>query len=118
DWPGCYGETNPIAAAAPITQAEAQQPTGPVTEQKAWIEMIHRYLAGTVGALCLVLAVVSTLARRELPFSLAWPWATFGWIIVQGLFGKYTVTLKLYPAIVTLHLAGGLILLALLVLHP
>jgi cytochrome c oxidase assembly protein subunit 15 len=33
---------------------------------------------------------------------------------VQGLFGKYTVTLKLYPAIVTLHLLGGLLLLALL----
>jgi cytochrome c oxidase assembly protein subunit 15 len=38
-------------------------------------------------------------------------------VIVQGLFGKYTVTLKLYPAIVTLHLLGGLVLLALLVLQ-
>ena len=117
DWPGCYGEASPIAAGAPIAHAEAQQPTGPVTEQKAWIEMIHRYLAGAVGALCLVVAVISTRGRRELPFSLAWPWVTFAWVIVQGLFGKYTVTLKLYPAIVTLHLAGGLILLALLVVQ-
>jgi cytochrome c oxidase assembly protein subunit 15 len=36
------------------------------------------------------------------------------WVIVQGMFGKYTVTLKLYPAVVTAHLLGGLLLLALL----
>jgi len=38
-------------------------------------------------------------------------------VVVQGLFGKYTVTLKLYPAIVTLHLMGAMGLLALLVLQ-
>jgi len=114
DWPGCYGQASPISAGAQIASAEAQQPTGPVTEQKAWIEMVHRYLAMTVGALIVVLAVISARARRELPFALAWPLATLAWVIVQGLFGKYTVTLKLYPAIVTLHLFGGLVLLALL----
>ncbi|HJV67791.1 COX15/CtaA family protein [Ideonella sp.] len=114
DWPGCYGEASPIAASVQIAGAEAQQPTGPVTERKAWIEMVHRYLAGAVGALILVLATLSVRARRELPFSLGWPLATVAWVIVQGLFGKYTVTLKLYPAIVTLHLFGGLVLLALL----
>ncbi|HEV8689955.1 MAG TPA: COX15/CtaA family protein [Ideonella sp.] len=117
DWPGCYGEASPVAAATPIAQAEAQQPTGPVTQQKAWIEMIHRYLAMTVGALIVVLAGLSWRARRALPFSAWWPWATLVWVVVQGLFGKYTVTLKLYPAVVTLHLAGGLILLALLVMQ-
>jgi heme a synthase len=117
DWPGCYGEASPIAASRDITQAEAAQPSGPVTQQKAWIEMIHRYLAMMVGALILALAVLSTRARRELPFPLALAWATLAWVIVQGLFGKYTVTLKLYPAIVTLHLFGGLVLLALLVVQ-
>ncbi|MFZ5548547.1 MAG: COX15/CtaA family protein [Pseudomonadota bacterium] len=117
DWPGCYGEASPIAASHEIEQAEAAQPTGPVTQQKAWIEMVHRYLAMMVGALILVLALLSSRERRELPFSLAWPWATLAWVIVQGLFGKYTVTLKLYPAIVTLHLFGGLLLLALLVVQ-
>ena len=117
DWPGCYAEASPVAAATPIAQAEAQQPTGPVTQQKAWIEMIHRYLAMMVGALIVVSAGLSWRARRALPFSAAWPWLTLGWVVIQGLFGKYTVTLKLYPAIVTLHLAGGLILLALLVVQ-
>jgi cytochrome c oxidase assembly protein subunit 15 len=114
DWPGCYGEASPLAAHAEIASAEAQQPTGPVTRQKAWIEMIHRYLAMTVGVLILVQAALSVRARSELPFSLAWPLATVAWVILQGLFGKYTVTLKLYPAIVTLHLFGGMALLALL----
>ncbi|MEK8031889.1 COX15/CtaA family protein [Ideonella sp. DXS29W] len=117
DWPGCYGEASPLTAGVQIAQAEAQQPTGPVTQRKAWIEMIHRYLAMTVGALITALAVISTRTRRELPFSVWWPWATLLWVIVQGLFGKYTVTLKLYPAIVTLHLFGGLVLLALLTMQ-
>lgn len=117
DWPGCYGEASPLAAGAQIAHAEAQQPTGPVTQHKAWIEMVHRYLAMTVGALIVALLVISVRARRELPFSLAWPWLTLAWVIVQGLFGKYTVTLKLYPAIVTLHLFGGLVLLALLMVQ-
>lgn len=114
DWPGCYGESHPFAAGEQIAAAEAAQPTGPVTRHKAWIEMVHRYLAGAVGALILVIAAISLKARRELPFSIAWPLVTLAWVIVQGLFGRYTVTLKLYPAIVTLHLLGGLILLGLL----
>jgi len=89
-------------------------PSGPVTWSKAWIEMIHRYLAMTVGALILVMAVVSWSQRKQLPFSPWWPTLTLVWVVVQGLFGKYTVTLKLYPLVVTLHLLGGLLLLALL----
>jgi heme a synthase len=49
-----------------------------------------------------------------MPVSPWWPTATLVWVVIQGLFGKYTVTLKLYPAIVTLHLLGGLLLLMLL----
>ena len=78
--------------------------------------MIHRYLAMTVGvADPRAGGVLSWAERRQLPHSPWWPTLTLVWVIVQGLFGKYTVTLKLYPAIVTLHLLGGLVLLALLV---
>ncbi len=114
DWPGCYGAASPLGAHEAITAAQAELPSGPVTWSKAWIEMIHRYLAMTVGALILALAAVSWRERRRLPFSLAWPLLTLAWVLVQGLFGKYTVTLKLYPAVVTLHLLGGLTLLGLL----
>jgi cytochrome c oxidase assembly protein subunit 15 len=114
DWPGCYGEASPFGAHADIQAAQAESPRGPVTWNKAWIEMIHRYLAMTVGALILALAAVSWRDRQRLPFSSAWPLLTLLWVVVQGLFGKYTVTLKLYPAVVTLHLLGGLTLLGLL----
>jgi heme a synthase len=115
DWPGCYGSASPLGAHAEIHAAQTAMPSGPVTFSKAWIEMIHRYLAMTVGVLILVLAAFSWRTRRALPISPWWPTLTLLWVIVQGLFGKYTVTLKLYPAVVTLHLLGGLILLALLV---
>ncbi|MDO9072905.1 MAG: COX15/CtaA family protein [Rubrivivax sp.] len=114
DWPGCYGEASPLGARADIHAAQTSMPSGPVTWSKAWIEMIHRYLAMTVGVLILVMAAAAWRERRRLPFSPWWPTLTLVWVIVQGLFGKYTVTLKLYPAIVTLHLLGGLALLALL----
>jgi cytochrome c oxidase assembly protein subunit 15 len=114
DWPGCYGSASPLGARDEIHAAQSAMPTGPVTWSKAWIEMIHRYLAMTVGALILVMAVYAWVERKHLPHSPWWATATLAWVIVQGLFGKYTVTLKLYPAIVTLHLLGGLALLALL----
>ncbi|MEY4712524.1 MAG: hypothetical protein RIS88_1974 [Pseudomonadota bacterium] len=114
DWPGCYGSASPVGARAEISAAQAARPTGPVTHTKAWIEMIHRYLATGVGVLILTLAVVSWLRRRELPIHPAWPLLTLVWVCLQGAFGALTVTLKLQPAIVTLHLLGGLVLLALL----
>ena len=114
DWPGCYGEASPLGAREDIHAAQTALPGGPVTWNKAWIEMVHRYLAMTVGALILVMAAVAWRERRRLPFSPWWPTLTLVWVVVQGIFGKYTVTLKLYPAIVTLHLLGGLLLLALL----
>ncbi len=136
DWPGCYGHVSPVGAAEQIQAAQAAQPNGPVTMAKAWIEMIHRYLAMMVGALILVLAAATwwerwrpSASQAVLPTAVHaagaappllspwWPTLTLVWVLVQGLFGKYTVTLKLYPAIVTLHLLGGLLLLAMLALQ-
>jgi cytochrome c oxidase assembly protein subunit 15 len=118
DWPGCYGNASPFGAKAEIAAAQTAMPTGPVTHGKAWVEMVHRYLATGVGVLILTLAIASTVmrwrARGKLPFSLWWPWITLVWVCVQGAFGALTVTMKLFPAIVTLHLLGGLVLLALL----
>ena len=114
DWPGCYGSASPIGARASIAAAQEAMPTGPVTFSKAWVEMIHRYLATAVGVLILVLAVVSWLERRRAQLSPWWPLVTLFWVCLQGAFGALTVTMKLFPAIVTLHLLGGLVLLALL----
>jgi heme a synthase len=116
DWPGCYGSVSPIGARDEIHAAQTAQPTGPVTHGKAWIEMTHRYLATGVGVLITVLMIASwVVARRgQAAISPWWATATLVWVIVQGAFGALTVTMKLYPAIVTLHLLGGLAGLALL----
>ena len=116
DWPGCYGSASPAGAARHIEAAQAATPTGPVTHGKAWIEMTHRYLATAVGALIAFLATASWLAAsrgraRQSPW---WATLTFLWVCAQGAFGALTVTMKLYPAIVTLHLLGGIGLLVLL----
>lgn len=115
DWPGCYGNASPFGAHAEISAAQSSMPTGPVTQGKAWVEMIHRYLATGVGALITALMIASwALRRRVVAASPLWATLTFLWVCVQGAFGALTVTLKLYPAIVTAHLLGGLVLLALL----
>lgn len=117
DWPGCYGNASPVGAHAQISQAQAAMPTGPVTHGKAWVEMIHRYLATGVGVLILTLAALTWWGWRKhkLPVHPWWPTATLIWVCLQGAFGALTVTMKLFPAIVTMHLIGGLVLLALLV---
>ena len=144
DWPGCYGSASPGGAHAQISQAQAAMPTGPVTHGKAWIEMVHRYLATGVGVLITTLAVSTWLLHRRSALSVKdgptlaagaaalppeeafapgssssvlnpWlPFLTLAWVCLQGAFGALTVTMKLFPAIVTLHLLGGLGLLALL----
>lgn len=117
DWPGCYAEASPVGAHAHIEAAQAAMPTGPVTHTKAWIEMLHRYLASAVGLLIVVMTVLSWRLKRrggEAAPSPWWPTLTLLWVCVQGAFGALTVTMKLFPAIVTLHLLFGLGLLMLL----
>ncbi|SDN11220.1 heme A synthase [Polaromonas sp. JS666] len=114
DWPGCYGSASPVGAQMHIEAAQTAMPTGPVTHSKAWIEMVHRYLATGVGVLILTLTVTSWLERKRIAVSPWWPTVTLVWVCLQGAFGALTVTMKLFPAIVTLHLLGGLVLLALL----
>lgn len=118
DWPGCYGAATPLGASAEIAAAQQALPSGPVTLEKAWIEMVHRILAMGVGFLILVLAVTTWFGRKpregRAAFDPWWPALTLVWVCVQGAFGAATVTMKLFPAIVTLHLLGGYVLLALL----
>ena len=112
DWPGCYGESNPFMAHEEIRDAEALAPHGPVTVSKAWIEMIHRYLAGSLGVLVIAQLWLAWNEYRRRGTSYAWNLAMLALILVQGAFGAWTVTLKLQPVIVTTHLLLGMLLLA------
>ena len=123
DWPGCYGNASPIGAREEISAGQDAMPTGTVTHGKAWVEMIHRYLASAVGVLIIAINVGVWRQKRQWqregrtgdePLHPGWAVATLVWVCLQGVFGAWTVTMKLFPAIVTLHLIGGLVLLALL----
>jgi heme a synthase len=127
DWPGCYGQLLPTQATTEINQAiNVQGGThGPVSHGKAWIEMLHRYVASFIGALILIMfvrAVYAKIRPERSMFSAARSAVGIGWpllllivVSLQGLFGKWTVTLKLMPIVVTTHLLGGMTLFALLI---
>ena len=110
DWPGCYGMILVPESAEAIARAQAAFPESPVEADKAWPEMIHRYAAATLGLVVLVLVVLAIKEGHswKLPVALAIL------VIAQGAFGAWTVTLKLWPQVVTTHLLGGFATLALL----
>ncbi len=128
DWPGCYGKVTPFGAMDEIRAEALARPQGPVTVFKAWVEMLHRYIASGLGLLIIVLAVMAWRMRREVPAaavdggtarrpSFVLAWVTLAWVVLQGLFGMWTVTLRLQPAVVTSHLLGGITLFALLLMQ-
>lgn len=110
DWPGCYGHVTPAGAAA----ADAGTAAAPLHVGKAWREMIHRYLASTLGLLIVAIAALCLLWRRQRGLPLLLPLGLLALVIFQGLLGMWTVTLLLKPLIVTAHLAFGLATLSLL----
>lgn len=62
DWPTCYGQATWPTQAHDIADANARF-ARPVEVQKTWREQTHRHLATTLGALVLLLALLT--ARRR-----------------------------------------------------
>jgi cytochrome c oxidase assembly protein subunit 15 len=115
DWPGCYGKLLGVPDNhTEISHAENAFPHAPVETGKAWKEMIHRYLAGILGLLIAVLAVLSIWPRRHSAL-VAPSLFLVGLVGVQAALGMLTVTWLLKPVIVSLHLLGGMFILAILV---
>ena len=115
DWPGCYGHIGAPQTAAQQARAVQAFPDKPIEVHKAWKEMIHRYAAGILGLLVLAIAVLAWKRRAQIGDSPALATFLLVLIIFQALLGMWTVTLLLKPVIVTTHLIGGMMTLALLV---
>ena len=104
DWPGCYGKLLVPGS----DHATLRHPDAPLEPFKAWVEMAHRYIASLLGLVVIsVVALGWPLRQRS-----GYPWrlslTLLVVIILQGAFGAFTVTLQLWPQVVTLHLLGGL----------
>ncbi len=110
DWPGCYGHLSVPHHEDDVARANLNFPDRAVEHEKAWLEMIHRYFAGTLGILVFAIAVIVSRSERINAFI---PVTLCLLVIGQAMLGMWTVTLKLMPVIVMLHLLGGFTLLAL-----
>ena len=110
DWPGCYGKlivTGDLQSAA--TQQEYQ--SRPFDRGKAVKEMVHRYSAGALGILVLLLALLS---RRQGHTDKVLCVVLLCLVAAQSVLGMWTVTELLKPLIVVAHLLGGMSILGLL----
>lgn len=113
DWPGCYGHLLLPTGSEALERANARWSEFPVDIARATVEMTHRVAAGVLGVLILLLACWSLRLRRQ---GVSWilAWVAVGLVVLQALFGMWTVTLKLLPQIVSAHLLGGFSLLVVL----
>ena len=117
DWPVCYGHILWPMSDAEVAAANAAFPDTPVEHDKTWPEQVHRLLASSLGLFCIALLVNAWRQRRTFgdqlaPFKL--PIFLLIMILLQGAFGRWTVTLNLWPQVVTTHLLGGFATLSLL----
>ncbi|MGK2926337.1 MAG: COX15/CtaA family protein, partial [Lysobacterales bacterium] len=91
-----------------ILRAEQAFPERPVESDKAWREMVHRYLA---GVLVLLVVAINVLAWRKGTRNAGLRGLAallLALILFQAALGMWTVTLKLKPIVVMAHLLGGL----------
>ena len=120
DWPGCYGYFGPPNSPSELADTQKLFPDQPFNSTKAWIEMVHRYLATALGFLILILFYFGIKNRPDKHPSTNTNNKTtlltvlLLLVIFQGLLGMWTVTLKVHPMIVLAHLVGGMSTLALL----
>ncbi|MCU7845985.1 MAG: COX15/CtaA family protein [Candidatus Thiodiazotropha sp. (ex Monitilora ramsayi)] len=106
DWPGCYGKLV-VPEATEAFQRDNGGYSRPLHVGKAWKEMIHRYLAGSLGIAIFALALLAWLNRKSTQQPLLLPTLLLILVIFQAALGMWTVTLQVKPAIVTAHLLGG-----------
>ncbi len=115
DWPGCYGLMDVPQGHEQIAKAHADFPGSTVEPHKAWNEMTHRYFAGSLGLLILVINLLA-LKYRKAGLPLLLPALLLLTVTFQAALGMWTVTMKLMPVVVMGHLLGGFTTLCLLYL--
>lgn len=116
DWPGCYGFIGVPGTERQVEHAQLNFPDMPVQADKGWSEMTHRYFAGGLTLIILLLAVQAWQHRHRSGHPLKLAAGLLGIVAAQAAFGMWTVTLQLWPQVVAGHLLGGIATLSLLFL--
>ena len=109
DWPGCYGRAMVSGDAAFRQQAEQAFPDRILDTAKAWKEMMHRYLAGTLAVSILLLAVLAWREKYCRKTAVVSTLALLLLVVFQAALGMWTVTMRVLPGIVTSHLLMGML---------
>ncbi|MGF1773660.1 COX15/CtaA family protein [Vibrio wakamikoensis] len=113
DWPGCYGQLTVPSSKVAVVVANTLYPERAVEPYKAWLEMIHRYLAGGLGLMVFAITAIG-LSKRRRELGIVLPISLSLVIVFQAALGMWTVTLKLMPIVVMGHLLGGFTMFSLL----
>ncbi|HEX9628064.1 MAG TPA: COX15/CtaA family protein [Acidiferrobacterales bacterium] len=115
DWPGCYGRLFAPITAKDIEEARRYQPSGADVDDKAWKDMTHRYLAGTLGLLMVRLSFLGwQLKKRKRNQQVIIPAAVMALVFTQAFVGAATTSIQFKPLVVMGHLIVGLTVLGLL----
>jgi fused signal recognition particle receptor len=109
DWPGCYGK---LVVEPPMLADGRADPA--FDAGKAWKEMSHRYLAGALGVLVVILSLGAVRLTEHRGRISGLAVATLVLIAVQALLGMWAVKFLVMPWIVTAHLLTGFLTLWLL----
>ncbi|MDX1901014.1 MAG: COX15/CtaA family protein [Gammaproteobacteria bacterium] len=100
DWPGCYGHWVPVAGSHFVAY-------------KAWAEMIHRYAVSVLSLLIVfIIGNIFFQKKYRTRTNMILSFVLIGLLCYQILLGRWTVTLSLWPIVVTQHLIGGFFILS------
>ena len=109
DWPGCYGFATIPVNPEDIEIANTRYPETPYEVAKAIPEMVHRYFAATLGLFIVGIFLVVNKKQENTKNLRTLSGFLVFWVILQGVFGYLTVSLKLWPQVVTIHLLSGFV---------
>ena len=117
DWPGCYGHLLSVPQTInEVAAASASYPTmPPLSPERMWPEMIHRYFAGTLGIIIFFLLAKSIFTNNQQLKSCVKIFSCLSLLVIfQAVLGMWTVTWKLHPLVVMGHLLGGFLITSML----